>query len=257
MALEWETRMQQRRSSAELTDTTSLPLPCGIEPLTDRTMSVGHQAVTVPATWWNHHLAKLNLPGSPLQVNADGQLTRELVWRHAAGAADDDEAALRLLWHALAWGAGFRLRQCRRRLTAIAGDQRAATQALRHAAGLAATEPQAAYKTLHPRGGTVIRALGPAFGTKFLYFAGGGRPDHSSLILDSRVAAALHRSGWTSLRSGGGWPPMTYGRYCALLRRWAKELSAEGEGDVAADQIEYWLFRSGSTTQKLSMAERS
>jgi hypothetical protein len=100
-----------------------------------------------------------------------------------------------------------------------------------------ASTRQQAFELLHHRRGQLITNLGPAFGTKFLYFAGGGRPDHPSVILDRRVAEALVRRGWTSLKTTGGWSSDDYEHYCALLQRWVVETGLEGP-----DRLEKWLF---------------
>lgn len=106
------------------------------------------------------------------------------------------------------------------------------------AAQLAEREPEAAYRLLNRK----IKNLGPAFFTKFLYFSGAGNAAHPSLIFDARVAAALRdHCGWDSLRVGGAWPPDTYGRYCALLQRWARELTDRGN-PVTAELLEFRLF---------------
>ncbi len=160
-----------------------------------------------------------------------------------AGSLDSDRDVLRLLWHVLAWGSGSRLRLNRRRLDGISKAPGAAAAALRDAARLSRTDPEAAYRCLSPGTGTPLPYLGPAFFTKYLYFAGAGAPDHPCLIIDSRVAHALNtRCGWTTLRSGGNWPPETYQRYCTLLARWAREESDRSGRQVCADQIERWLF---------------
>jgi hypothetical protein len=124
---------------------------------------------------------------------------------------------------------------------AVAAGPDAAGKLLRRAAELSRTDAAAAYEVLYPRRRSAIKGLGPSFGTKFLYFAGGGDPGHPSLILDSYVAAALHGHGWTSLR-GGGWPAWTCQRYCDLLSRWAAPLSIAGDrsstGSSAARGVE-------------------
>ncbi|WP_424307558.1 hypothetical protein [Gordonia sp. (in: high G+C Gram-positive bacteria)] len=99
-------------------------------------------------------------------------------------------------------------------------------------------DPLAAYSLLRPGRRNAIRYLGPAFFTKFLYFAGGGDPHHRSLILDSRVASTLRTHGWDSLRAGGNRPAATYSRYTELIARWSSELGCRG------DVIEMWLFDS-------------
>lgn len=88
--------------------------------------------------------------------------------------------------------------------------------------GLPGTPPAAstlhAYELMRPHHRTEIRSLGPSFFTKFLYFAGGGAPDHPCLILDGVVATTLHdHCGWPSLHRSGPWSPEIYGQYCNLL----------------------------------------
>lgn len=205
----------------------------------------------MPHNWWKDELTQLSLPGGPLAVSeVDGRhgLTRQQVWHHAANAAEDDNRALRLLWHSLAWGAGPRLRQCRKRMEAVANDVRHASRVLRKAAELSQCDREAAYDELYPCGRPALPYLGRAFGTKYLYFAGSGAAMHSSLILDSRVATTLHRLGWDTLNTSGGWPASTYGRYCALAERWAAECTADSGTLICADQVEHWLFNGGVQT---------
>lgn len=109
----------------------------------------------------------------------------------------------------------------------------------RAAARTARTDPAAAYTLIYPGGGTLVASLGPAFLTKFLYFAGHGAAGHPCQILDSRVASALAKAGWASLGPHGGWPPATYQRYCDLLARWGGQLQ------VRPDILERWLFDTG------------
>ena len=198
----------------------------------------------VSVDWWQGELDSRRLPGGPLQVRRDTRgtfLTRSDVWGHASEFTRDHVGALRLLWHALAWGVGLNsLRNEGRRLDAVAADPSRAAGLLQQAAALSRTQPEDAYAVLHPRGSGVIKQLGPAFGTKCLYFAGGGAPDHASLILDARVATTLRRAGWTSLPNGG-WLPSAYRRYTDLMARWSKELSTKG-APVTGDMLEFALF---------------
>jgi hypothetical protein len=228
-----------------MTDTIRLPLPPWLS-VSSRDM-LAEQRVEVSSRWWEERLNARGLPGGPLRVQRDevGEfLTRADVWKVGSAGLDHDEDVLSLLWHALAWGAGIKsVRNEERRMDAVAADPAHAADLLRQAAALAPENPQSAYTVLHPRGTGVIRQLGPAFGTKFLYFAGQGVAEHPSVILDKRAATALAQAGWSSLRLAGGWPPMTYGRYCILAQRWADELSQAG-APVQADQVEYALFHS-------------
>lgn len=70
----------------------------------------------------------------------------------------------------------------------------------------------------HRRTVVLLGQLGPAFFTKYLYFAGGGEPHHPCTILDVNVARALQDTcGWSSLPITGGWGSSAFDRYCTLL----------------------------------------
>ncbi len=205
-----------------------------------------NHAITVDLTWWNDALRARDLPGGPV-VGHDPAgrpvdqgkpvITRGDLFSLAAASSGSPTDTLALLWHTLAWGAGGKVRQVLNRMDSVAKDRSAAALALRTAAQLSHGDPDAAYDTLYPRGRAVIAYLGPSFFTKYLYFAGAGAPDHPSLILDSRVASALVDLGWSSLHPEGGWPAVTYQRYCTLLARWAHEA-----GNLRPDLFERWLF---------------
>ncbi|MFF3253859.1 hypothetical protein ACFYWP_23260 [Actinacidiphila glaucinigra] len=228
-------------------DLTSLALPPeGQAALAlPRAQRIHAHTITVPVTWWNAALKSRGLPGGPITAPADGpgrnSISRAALFTMATAPLDSDEDVLRLLWHVLAWGSGSKLRNNHRRLDVIGEGTSTAAAALREAASLARTDPEAAYRRLFT--GTRVRYLGPAFFTKYLYFAGGGSSEHPCVILDSQVAETLNkRCGWHSLRSGGNWPPETYQRYCTLLTRWAREETDRLGRHVCPDEIERWLF---------------
>ena len=79
-----------------------------------------------------------------------------------------------------------------------------------------------------------LARLGPAFGTKFLYFCSpaGSRP---ALILDRLVAAWLRENADLSLNEVR-WSVWTYERYLQTMFGWAGEL------DVAAYELEACIF---------------
>jgi 8-oxoguanine DNA glycosylase-like protein len=206
------------------------------------------------AMQWNHALEHRGLPGRVAgHPTRDGASTvgsgrvfisRELLFELADGSDDNPHRAMTLLWNSLAWGAGTSARNMNRRLDSVAAEPRAAAAVLVRAAGLSRMDAEAAYLTLRPKDRNLLPFLGPAFFSKYLYFAGGGNPEHPCLILDARVANSLRRHGWESLRTGGAWPPATYRRYCEPLKRWASEASTS-ERPVAADDLEFWLFQRG------------
>lgn len=234
-----------------MTDLTQLEVPEGLAAhlaATTRDATVrGHRVPVAPA-WWAAVLADNRLPGTvrPDSTSADlPSLSRQAIFDlgGAITSSSDDEAVLTYLWHVLAWGS--RGRNNRRRVASVASQMPAAAATLRQACIAARESPEDGYRILRQGRSNAIPYLGPAFLTKVLYFAGGGTDGHHALILDDRVAAALsRRHGWHSLRTGGGWPPATYTRYCDLLDRWASGTSTQ-DRTVAPDEIEYWLFSGG------------
>ena len=138
-----------------------------------RRVTVDNHTVAVRERWWHEAIGARGLPGTP---PAGPTLTRAEVWAPA-------DTVFTLLWRALAWGSGRYLRQNTRRLDSIAADVPRAEKLLATAAEKSRHDPAAAYTVLRPADRNEIRALSPSFFTKFLYFAGGGAPDHPCLIL--------------------------------------------------------------------------
>lgn len=175
-----------------------------------------------------------------------GQICRADIFALADDACRDPDAALTMLWHAVAWGTGKRPRLCLARMRAARKVQRIGAT-LTEIAVIARTDPDKAYTRLCPYpGGNLIKYLGPSFATKYLYFAGGGDIGHPCLILDRRVALALRdHCRWTDLKVWGGWPVAVYEEYCQLLHRWAKDASQRLRRPVGADEYERCLFALG------------
>ncbi|WP_051681777.1 hypothetical protein [Cellulomonas sp. HZM] len=213
-----------------------------------RTDLVLAQRISVRTAWWADELAKHSL-GDEMFSTADASLTRADVFALAEGARRDAAGARRLLWATLAWGTGTKNRNNRARIAAVAAAPERIGEALAQAASLAQTDADSAYRVMAPEGRNLVRFMGPPFSTKFLYFAGGGEADHPCLILDSFVAAALTRlpapSTWRPPGQRFWWPASTYAAYTELLQRWSSEASTAQHRDVAADEIERWLFAHG------------
>ena len=204
-----------------------------------------HEGHGINVTWWNEQLERRGLRGGPVHAHdgatsgRDATISRSDVFALADGARVDPDEALRLLWHALAWGSGPALRHSRRRLDAAARVP-SLGRSLMRIADLPRADVEGAYDAVSPS--RLLPHLGPSFGTKYLYFAGGGIPQHPWLILDRRVALSLRdECGWASLGTSG-WPGWTYRRYCELLARWAHEESARLQRQVGADEVERALF---------------
>ncbi|GAB4085058.1 hypothetical protein GCM10028784_16880 [Myceligenerans cantabricum] len=218
-------------------------------------------------TWWTDAIRSEGLaPGKdvaitlPPTMDGPSKLTRSALFDMAKrlDAHDDDDQWLVFLWHVLAWGSGRSRRNNRARIRAFAdpanrGDRvLLLRQAAEHARG---GDTRSAYSTLIRPGGGTIPAFGPAFFTKFLYFAAGDGPcgeaapaeGRRCLIFDARVARNLHAAGWTTLphrRSSfsANWYTDTYVSYCDLLHRWAVQQSELLGAPVAPDEFERALF---------------
>lgn len=203
--------------------------------------------VPVDAARWGKAIAHRGLP--PLQGKLDRPgtttLSREEVF--TLGTAEiNPESAFQLLYHSLAWGLGTRARFLNGRLDGLAADQDRAGALLTDAWTAARSGTRAAdvYSMLTTRRGAGrIRNLGPAFSTKFLYFAQGASTEPRYLILDAVVSGNLTEA-WPGAATGG-WYPDTYGRYCTLLGNWARQASVrlQDSRQVRADEIELAIFK--------------
>jgi len=160
----------------------------------------------------------------------DRSVARGACRRAAASAVEAEQAFLAVM----AWGYGrvgygpYRVR----RLFDATPD--AGTQ-LQTAAGVLAEQgPVAAYARLGDHGVARLAGLGPAFGTKFLYFCSRlGNPP--ALILDRLVAQWL-RDHTDLLLNEVRWSAATYARYLGSMYAWAAKLG------VAADELEACVF---------------
>lgn len=191
-------------------------------------------------------------------IGKDGRIRRSDLFALSDAADADDESLLSFLWHVLAWGTGTSARNNRRRI----GSCREHVETLRHAFAAARHgEPREAYESLIRRGGAVVPWFGPAFFTKFLYFASESA-EPRSLILDARVACSLYRLGWNMAPTyptptfSYNWYTDTYASYCELLRDWSNQANGKAEAHhLTPDMFERALFdgvaeSDGSTRRK-------
>ena len=201
---------------------------------------IDNHAIAVGRDWWTKALQAHGLTDT---------ITGEVIRRADIFTLDDASAspaaALTVLFNALAWGSGDKRRNNKARIAAIAANPDTAAALLQHAAALSHDDPMTAYDVLYPNNRTAISDLGPAFFTKYLYFAGAGNPDHPCCILDENVALALQKAcGWHSLPLKG-WLASAYDRYATLLGHWVDEHQL-GRRDV----IERWLFEEGKRLRR-------
>lgn len=213
----------------------------GIEALMSHTVSVD-------AERWRRALAERNLPPLTGKLAAAGLTTvsRKEVF-DLGSQRRTAQNAFQLLYYSLAWGLGTKASRLHQRLDGLASNQEQA-EALLVSAWTAVEESaptQDAYSILTTdRGAGRIAWLGPAFSTKFLYFAQGPTRHPSFVILDQVVSANLHRDAWPNA-SPAAWWPKTYARYCQLLGQWAEQATErlDGARRVRPDEIELALFR--------------
>ena len=221
------------------------PLPDDVyDRLTGR-IAVLNQPIRVDATRWQEalHIRGLPMPVGKLAARGQVVLSRADIF----AVADQDptpDAALQLLWYSLAWGLGPRAPRLHARLDAIAKDQDGASKLLVKAwiSVRDGDDPATSYAVLTTSGGAgQIKWLGPAFSSKFLYFAQGQAVTPTHLILDKVVATNLKATAWPDAPTTAWWP-VTYGSYCALMREWAFEASLRSGRVVSSDEIEFAVF---------------
>lgn len=149
------------------------------------------------------------------------------------------EAVLNLYVAVCAWGTGTKAQRVARVVKPL--YENGALDALQRSFNAArSTDPVDAYRRLNSADGDRIKGFGPAFFTKWLYFAAYDsthRPEGSvPLILDARVANAL---GWPTV--AGRWPSSAYSEYLHT----AAEINDAWCPFSSRHVIEYALFKIG------------
>lgn len=172
-------------------------------------------------------------------------ISRTQLFELAHWARDSREGSLHLLFNTIAWAEGRANRNNRRRIRAIADDRDRAGELLQAAAQMSTIDPESAFNRLVRGVRTpAISSISPAVFTKFLYFCGGGNPEHPSLILDRPIAQALREAGWENLRESN-WSGAEYVSYLNLMQTWRDELREESPR-LRTDLVECGLgHRSG------------
>jgi len=207
---------------------------------------IDNHAIDVGRSWWAETLCDYGFDDT-----LSGETIRRAgIFARADAAAMKPDAALTLLWNALAWGSGSGRRNNKARVAAVAADRDSATGLLQEAAKRSRDKPLVAYDLLYPRNKTAISDLGPAFFTKYLYFTGAGSAAHPCSILDENVTYALSKTcGWATLPLKN-WYATTYERYATLLAGWVDEHNL-GRRDL----IERWLFEEGKRLKRGETSE--
>jgi hypothetical protein len=219
-----------------------------------------------------------DLSGQGLCLNGDGRMQRSLLFDLASrlSEAPDAHELRHLVVNVNAWGYGTSgYAEHRTRVVvnnqgdmdgtshAFATSARSALNMLRGQVALADLDPAvAAYHFLNNRSGGHVLNWGPAFFTKFLYFADlrnqRGGPG-GALILDAimaghvrRLVPALGRSGRVRVFGKNAWTTPQYAFYLALIRHIAEAVAVERRAGVAirADGVEAILFRPDPTGRR-------
>ncbi len=210
--------------------------------------AVMSHAVSVDSDRWERVLTSRGLPLAQGKLAGTGHIsvTRKEVFDFG-DRIPTVENAFQLFYYSLAWGLGTRAPRLHQRLDGLAANQEKAGQLLVSAWTLVqeGAPIREAYGTLATdRGAGRIPWFGPAFSTKFLYFAQGNTINPRHVILDQVVSRNLRRDAWPQAPTAGWWPE-TYERYCGLLERWADQASErlDDSRPIRADEIELTLFR--------------
>lgn len=216
--------------------------------LHSRKESIHQHSVGINADWWNDKSD--SLPGLPLSFSLVGrkpQLARGEIFELAKPIRNQNNryAALRLLWHTLAWGTGPSQRGNKKRITAVMANLETNKQLLAEAAVISRQDPIAAFKLFRPGRVNQISNLGPNFFTKYLYFAGAGKASHPCTIVDARVRATLYKA---SDSKDKGFAPLSqymtnhYQQALDCIISWTQEATSTIGRPVAIDEVERWAF---------------
>lgn len=224
------------------------PLPDDIFAKLPGAAAVMNHAVSVDSDRWQRALAARDLrpPEGKLGSGQHISVTRKEVF-DLGDQTPTVANAFQLLYYSLAWGLGTRAPWLHQRLDSLAAQEEAAGPLLLDAWALArgGAPIREAYGTLTSnRGAGRIPWFGPAFSTKFLYFAQGRDAPPRHVILDQVVAKNLRPDAWPDAPTAGWWPE-TYEQYGRLLDRWADQatLRLGRARRVRADEIELTVFR--------------
>jgi hypothetical protein len=191
-----------------------------------------------PATRWPRKRWLVAFPESSRELTLlPDYLDRATVRAACLGAPSSPAAARRAFLVVMAWGYGTVGFGPWRTARILQESSHAPDRLARVAQQLAHRGALDAYGLLG--GDCRLRGLGPAFGTKYLYFCPQSDAGPQALIFDRLVA------GWLAQHAGVrlnpvSWSPRTYCRYLELVSSWAAALG------IACDEVEQCIFQTQS-----------
>lgn len=164
-----------------------------------------------------------------------------------APAVEDEASAVQVFLLAMLWGYGpvgygpFRTRRILDRPEATSELLEVARQAQQHG-GLAAFQLIAQRRR---DGVPFLKWLGPAFGTKYIYFLTANDPAPAP-VMDAVIYRWFNTHAPDRPLIVDYWHAPSYESYLAALEDWAEDLHQEFGYDLRRDDIEYLIFASGS-----------
>jgi hypothetical protein len=171
-------------------------------------------------------------------------LDRDAVRRIAADAIQGPDKAEFAFLVVKAWGEAGNGYGPSRALKSMKSTDQPGRRLLAAAEILRDRGTQAAYEAMSDGGPCRIFNVGPAFGTKYLFFSQPAALRPMALIHDKNVGDWLHgHAGFPPWSTA--WRPKRYAAYVGQMHRWAASL------DCVPDQVELCMFRSalGPTNQ--------
>lgn len=163
-------------------------------------------------------------------------LDRTALRRACANASVDARSAERALVAVMVWGHGDNGYAQDRTSKILSNTSRAADKLLAVARTLTAEGALTAYARLGDDYDCRLNRLGPAFGTKFLYFCQPEGQELMALIHDKTVSEWIANHAGLTL-SSEQWSAPTYRAYLRQMHDWAADLSCQ------PDDVELGIFR--------------
>lgn len=239
--------------------TARIPVP--LQTAFDRWVAVGRPK-DAPTVWskpsWEKSLARATpvrelLGGWPADLKGD-PLRRVHVTTFAAGVTMEDRASqLKAFLAAMIWGygrVGYGPSRVARMLTEprFLDDLAELTRVTLEEGGVAGYQRVRDARHGEQRDRGFLKHLGPAFGTKYIYFLTKAQPVEGrgvAPVLDSVVRMWFRKNvddQATNVEIGDGWGyAERYATYVETMRAWAEELG------IAADDVEQLIFVSRQT----------